>query len=139
MCSWCLFFHYLQVVVNVITADPNHTLFHRSSWSIIVTHEGTCGMAAGAGYARASRHSYSGCFSRITRALRQKPQVSNNNNDSIDNRSIGTTKFRDGFFPFSRLIVFLMKYISCNITFYKDNPSACLLLTTLYKIERDLK
>ena len=47
MCSWCLFFHYLQVVVNVITEDPNHTLFHRSSWSIIVTHEGTCGMAAG--------------------------------------------------------------------------------------------
>ena len=46
MCSWCLFFHYLQVVVNVITGDPNHTLFHRSSWSIIVTHEGTCGMAA---------------------------------------------------------------------------------------------
>ena len=30
----------------MITGDPNHTLFHRSSWSIIVTHEGTCGMAA---------------------------------------------------------------------------------------------
>ena len=30
-----------------MTEDPNHTLFHRSSWSIIVTHEGTCGMAAG--------------------------------------------------------------------------------------------
>ena len=46
ICSWC-FFHYLQVVDNVITEDPNHTLFHRSSRSIIVTHEGTCGMAAG--------------------------------------------------------------------------------------------
>ena len=46
MCSWC-FFYYLQVVDNVITEDPNHTLFHRSSRSIIVTHEGTCGMAAG--------------------------------------------------------------------------------------------